>query len=143
MRIFFADVVAPNTGIDPNLLEENCDDFLRAQLRSRGQVLNDAQAYALIKAIQVQKSGCGADGWMGAADPFEKTVATCVATGESSNGLSRVRELVKDDDQRGFGRIGGAIMLAFDVDNAKHLPNDEACWSYDPQVGRWLFGTVS
>ena len=65
-RIFFGDVIAPNTGVDAGFLEQNCDRILQSAVAGaaqRGEC--NVQAKGLISAIQRDKSECDArkTGW--------------------------------------------------------------------------------
>ena len=126
-RIFFGDVIAPNTGVDAGFLEQNCDGILRAQLQARTNVVNATQAAGLIGAIQRDKSECAPENWMGeGAD-----VLTAPATG--SCGLTSPSALVTravtaagESATEGYARTGGAIVISFDTTatHAEHLVGD-------------------
>ena len=147
-RIFFGDVIAPNTGVDAGFLEQNCDGILRAQLQARTNVVNEVQAAGLISAIQRDKSECDAANWMGTA-PL-KTSGTGVGCGVASPSPLVTRSIAAAK-AKGYARTGGAIVLMFDVGTGdtqvKHLVKGSAtldgddCWVYDPAAGGWHMGS--
>ena len=142
-RIFFSDVIAPNTGVDAGFLEENCDGTLRAQLQAKSDVVINTHAAGLIKSIQAQKSGCAAENWMGAASPLKATSVTdAVTCGLTLTGSALRASAVTETKATGFGRVGGAILIQFDITKATHIAAAEACWAYDPSGGGWQYGVA-
>ena len=144
-RIFFGDVIAPNTGVDAGFLEQNCDRILRAQLQARRNVVTKPQAVGLIGAIQRDKSECAAENWMGPATTALK------APDDESCGLIPASALVERAvgsasvaANAGYSRTGGAIVISFDTTatHAEHLVGTEdGCWVFDPSAGQWHLGT--
>lgn len=143
-RIFFGDVIAPNTGVDASFLEQNCDGTLRVQLQAKTQVVTPGHAESLITAIQNQKSDCGEETWMGTGTRIKTTAAatavTCGVT-DMVGSLKRASQATATGTQ-GFARLGGAIVIQFVAANADHLPTDEVCWAYDPAGGGWQYGSA-
>ena len=146
-RIFFGDVIAPNTGVDAGFLEQNCDRILQAQLQARPSVVTKPQAVGLIGAIQRDKSECAKENWMGTA-----TAALKVPASANTNcGLTTASALVKravtsakSTNGAGYARTGGAIVISFDTAAAQaaHLVGDvDACWVFDPSAGQWHLGS--
>ena len=135
-RIFFSDVIAPNTGVDASFLEQNCDDFLRVQLEARRNVVTAAHAKGLIAAIQSSKSECAKENWMGnsgAALSGNNRICGLVETPR----LGRAKAVMSD----GFGRVGGVIVVGFNLAEAKHLTATDNCWIYNPGGGGWHLGS--
>ena len=143
-RIFFGDVIAPNTGVDAGFLEQNCDRILQAQLQARPSVVTRPQAVGLIGAIQRDKSECAPENWMGPADGalVSPTHANCGLT--TASALVH-RAVAAADSAGGYARTGGAIVIAFNTDDdgqADHLvAGEDGCWVFDPSAGRWHLGT--
>ena len=145
-RIFFGDVIAPNTGVDAGFLEQNCDRILRAQLQARPNVVTKPQAEGLIGAIQRDKSECAPENWMGPADG----ALVAPTTADTGCGLTTASALVKRAVKAaehsagdGYARTGGVIVIAFQVGagQAEHLDSDvDGCWVFDPSAGRWHLG---
>ena len=124
-RIFFGDVIAPNTGVDAGFLEQNCDRILRAQLQARRDVVTVAQAKGLIGAIQRDKSECAPENWMGPATTalFAPSDATCGLTAASA---LVIRTVAAADTGGGYSRTGGAIVISFKTADAGQA---DALWS--------------
>ena len=149
-RIFFGDVIAPNTGVDASFLEQNCDGTLRVQLQARTNVLNAAHAKGLIAAIQRDKSDCAKENWMGdrtlavaAVATGKKTTAAACGHPNPSSGIVRAATAAGAGTGavNGFARVGGVIVIAFDTAQAKHLAAaSDNCWIYDPSGGGWYMG---
>ena len=147
-RIFFGDVIAPNTGVDASFLDQNCDGVLRAQLQARGNVTTEDHAKGLISAIQTGKSDCSKDNWMNVPALVLKagtvgaggagiTAAACAHPNPSPT----IKRAVTAAIDQGFGRVGGAIVIALDTRQAKHLlPGIDNCWIFDPAGGGWYIG---
>ena len=145
-RIFFGDVIAPNTGVDASFLEQNCDGILRAQLQARSNVTTADHAKGLIAAIQSSKSECAKENWMN-TPTLEGTGAAPPVTADDrcgyANTVASVDRATTAAGTDGFGRIGGAIVIQFDTGQAKHLTESDNCWVYDPSGGGWHIGEKS
>ena len=149
-RIFFGDVIAPNTGVDASFLEQDCDATLRAQLQARANVTTAAHAVGLIAAIQSSKSECSPTNWMNTPEllDLEGTAGTDVTLVNRCgyvNTVASVDRAANAARTGGFGRVGGAIVIQFaaESDHAAHLTATDQCWIYDPTGGGWYIGKKS
>ena len=145
-RIFSADVIDQHAG----LLPENCDGKFREQLQMRPNVTTAADAKGLMAAMHSSLQGrCAAYKWMGRANTALtatlKDPLAASGAGDSCGYMTAsalVKRAVKAAMTDGYARIGGAIVIAFDVSSthADHLDAAvDSCWIFDSSSG-WHVG---
>lgn len=97
----------------------------------------------MIHAIQTSKLGCSADDWMGANFPSEAGGALALVVGKCgftrpSGSVKRVLDATAGVSS--FGRVGGSIVISFDIGVATHLTEKDNCWVYDGGSQVWYVG---
>ncbi len=136
-RLFYADVIAPNTGSDVAAFEVSCNRILQRQLEARPNVDTEGELKALIRAIQLQKQDCNKDTWT--LTPSKSNLGFCTGDIATFFEIGSTDPLGKSVTTQAIGRLPGYIVVVFDkTDNALTTAND--CWGYSADLGQWVAG---
>ncbi len=141
-RLFYADVIAPNTGSDVAVFEVSCNRILQRQLQARPNVDTKGEVDQLIRAIQLQKQDCAKDAW--SLTPLKSNASLCTTP---SNGdvatflpLDSNIPLKEAVGAEGIGRAPGYIVVVFAHGSSSGLTAANDCWGYSADLGQWVAG---